>query len=306
MDSISAREVSDWAWLLKSSSWSGPPPTVTCSGSTRRRRSATAWATSLSSRSVTSTATAPRLAAGSDTWMTPGRARTSASAARRVGSVGGRPVTTAVTTGASRWASPASRAAWRDSLPGTAPTLEVIRPKTPLPTPNPAPITSNHTTSVTTGCRRPSPVTKRTMAVLLSRSGTRTASRSAAGPLPRIAAATHLPLPRTGDDETGLVGEHHRLRAVPEFQLGEDVADVRLDGVLADHQGRGDLRVGQPGRDQPQRLPLAAGEILEPGGQRRRGRPAHRQVGDHPAGDARREQGVAGGDDPDRVHQLLA
>ena len=38
-------------------------------------------------------------------------------------------------------------------------------------------------------------------------------------------------------DEAGLVGEHNRLRAIAEVQLGQDPADMGLGGLLGDDQG---------------------------------------------------------------------
>ena len=73
------------------------------------------------------------------------------------------------------------------------------------------------------------------------------------------------------------------------------MGDVRLDRVLADHQLRRDLRVGQPAGDQPQHLELARRQL----GQRGRhaaglGAGGVGEALDQPAGDRRREQRVPG------------
>jgi hypothetical protein len=49
-------------------------------------------------------------------------------------------------------------------------------------------------------------------------------------------------------------GEDSHLDAVLQVQLGEDVADVGLDGLLADRQFATDLPVAVTARDQMQDL----------------------------------------------------
>src|ERR1700733_10639257 len=51
----------------------------------------------------------------------------------------------------------------------------------------------------------------------------------------------------SGGDEAGLVGEHHRLDAVTEAELGQDPADVHLDRSLGQVEVGGDLAVGPAG-----------------------------------------------------------
>src|ERR1700727_1132464 len=53
-----------------------------------------------------------------------------------------------------------------------------------------------------------------------------------------------------------------RGRAVPRPGLGEDPADVGLDGVVAQEQLRSDLRVGHPAGDHAQDLRLALGQAV--------------------------------------------
>ena len=48
-------------------------------------------------------------------------------------------------------------------------------------------------------------------------------------------------------------------------QLAVDRAEMGVDGPGADHQPFGDLRVGQPLRDQAQHLDLAYGQVDEGG-----------------------------------------
>ena len=55
------------------------------------------------------------------------------------------------------------------------------------------------------------------------------------------------------------------LRPIGQFELSEDVRDVRFDGPLTDLQLAGDLLVRPSVRDQLQHLALARGEIVIPG-----------------------------------------
>ena len=61
--------------------------------------------------------------------------------------------------------------------------------------------------------------------------------------------------------ESAFVGEHHRLGAVAQPELGEDAGDVRLDRRVADDQLGGDLGVGEPARQLDEHLGLARGEL---------------------------------------------
>src|SRR3954452_7110739 len=63
----------------------------------------------------------------------------------------------------------------------------------------------------------------------------------------------------------------HRLRPRIRLELGEDVADVALDGLLADEELRGHVLIRHPVREQLQDLALAAGEhvVLVLAGQER-------------------------------------
>jgi hypothetical protein len=93
------------------------------------------------------------------------------------------------------------------------------------------------------------------------------------------------------------------LHPVSQAELGEDVRDVRLDGGLADVELAADLRVGQAGRDQPEDLRFALGELAElfrRGWPRDAGEPA-----DHVLGDRGRQQRVSRGDGADRGDQLF-
>src|SRR5262249_26576212 len=67
---------------------------------------------------------------------------------------------------------------------------------------------------------------------------------------------------RAGRGEPALVGEDHRLHAVPEVELHEDALDVRLDRRLLDDEGGRDLAFREPGRDELGPLVLARGELV--------------------------------------------
>src|SRR5947207_15902387 len=54
----------------------------------------------------------------------------------------------------------------------------------------------------------------------------------------------------------------HRLRPRVSLELGEDVPDVALDGLLADEELRSHVLIRHAVREQLQDLPLAAGEHL--------------------------------------------
>src|SRR5437762_7919479 len=62
-------------------------------------------------------------------------------------------------------------------------------------------------------------------------------------------------------EDAAVVDVERGLRAVGEFELAEDVRDVRLHGPLADPERRRDLLVGSAARDELQYLALACGEI---------------------------------------------
>src|SRR5450755_5196248 len=91
-------------------------------------------------------------------------------------------------------------------------------------------------------------------------------------------------------DEAGLVGEHNRLRAIAEVQLGQDPADMGLVGLLGDDQSVTDLGVGEATGYQPQDLGLPAGEHAERCGRWRAGPRAAGELCDQPPGYGRGEQ----------------
>src|SRR4029077_18145687 len=64
-------------------------------------------------------------------------------------------------------------------------------------------------------------------------------------------------------EDACLVREHDRLDAVAEFELLEDMRDVRLDGGVADVELAPDLRVREARSDEAEDLPLARGELVE-------------------------------------------
>jgi hypothetical protein len=61
-------------------------------------------------------------------------------------------------------------------------------------------------------------------------------------------------------NEAGLVRDDDRLCAVAELELPEDMADVGLDGLVAEHEAVGDLVIGQALRDGGEDLGLARSE----------------------------------------------
>src|SRR5947209_6417201 len=65
------------------------------------------------------------------------------------------------------------------------------------------------------------------------------------------------------DDETGLVRGDHGLSSVAKPELAQDVADVRLHRLVAEHEAVGDLVVRKTGCDQAENFDLAAGERFE-------------------------------------------
>lgn len=93
------------------------------------------------------------------------------------------------------------------------------------------------------------------------------------------------------------------VNAVAQPQLGEDPADVGLDGTLSDHQPAGDLLVRQPFGDELEHVPFAGGERVERCGV---GDPraGGDEVLDQPAGDGRRGDVVPAGDGAHCLQQL--
>jgi hypothetical protein len=51
------------------------------------------------------------------------------------------------------------------------------------------------------------------------------------------------------DSKAGFVSHDHCLDPISQPELAQEIAHVGLDRVLADHQLRGDLRVGKPACD---------------------------------------------------------
>ena len=64
-----------------------------------------------------------------------------------------------------------------------------------------------------------------------------------------------------GDDHPGLVGENDGLHPVAQAELGQQVADVGLDGRIAAEQGGGDLRVAAAAAARPFR-PVALASVI--------------------------------------------
>src|SRR5215211_9426852 len=81
-----------------------------------------------------------------------------------------------------------------------------------------------------------------------------------------IAGASVADVAGAGLDQTAFVGEHHKLGAVTQAELGEDARHVRLDGRRADEELAGDLGVARPAGDGHHHLALPVGEALEAAG----------------------------------------
>src|SRR4051812_39987407 len=76
------------------------------------------------------------------------------------------------------------------------------------------------------------------------------------------------PSPERGSDEIVLVGVSGRRGARGDVELDEDIADVAVDGLLAEHEFAGDRLVGLAGGDEAQHLQLARRQSVR---RRRRG-----------------------------------
>ena len=116
----------------------------------------------------------------------------------------------------------------------------------------------------------------------------------------RLAPHQQIKLDQAGRRQTGVVGDHDQLGAVAGVELRQQPAHVGLGGGRADVELVGDLGVRQARGDQLEHLALAVGEHVEPGGVgARSARAGSANSLDQATGDARGEQRVAGGHDPD-------
>jgi peptidoglycan/LPS O-acetylase OafA/YrhL len=107
-----------------------------------------------------------------------------------------------------------------------------------------------------------------------------------------------------GTDQPGLVREDHELGPVADPELRHRPVHVGLGGERRQEEPFGDVVVGQAVGHQGQHLPFPVGEPVER--QRVRQRPRFRlaeEPADQPARRPGGQQRVAGGDDPDGVHQ---
>src|SRR5216683_901022 len=75
-----------------------------------------------------------------------------------------------------------------------------------------------------------------------------------------VVTADERRLSRSLRDQGRLVGEDDRLHAVAQPELGQHVADMGLDGRLADEQGQCDLGVAAAPREQHEHVPLPRGQ----------------------------------------------
>jgi SAM-dependent methyltransferase len=108
-----------------------------------------------------------------------------------------------------------------------------------------------------------------------------------------------------GPDEPGLVGQHDRLNAVAEAQLGQDPPDVGLDRGLGDEEPLGDLCVGHALGYQQEHLMLAVGQRVHRSIHLPRWRELAGEPVQQPASDARRHHRIARRHDPDRGQEIL-
>src|SRR5688572_22848144 len=97
----------------------------------------------------------------------------------------------------------------------------------------------------------------------------RSATTSAAGEMTASCAGAEARLGNTRASngarfyKAGFVREHDGVDAIAQVELGEDVADVRLGGGLADDELLRDLYVGDAFREEFQGLALAWRERIE-------------------------------------------
>ena len=89
-----------------------------------------------------------------------------------------------------------------------------------------------------------------------------------------------------------------------QVELGEDPCDVCLDRGVAEYELAGDVGVRESAGEEAQHFELARGQVGERRGSFALGRLAC-VVLDQPARDRGREQRLAGGDDADRVDELV-
>ena len=125
-------------------------------------------------------------------------------------------------------------------------------------------------------------------------------------PAPHKPQPEPLPLPtrlQPSRHQPHLISEHHSLHPIPQLQLRQNPADVRLHRRLRQVQRLGDLSVRLPARDLDQHLALAIGQPPQPlVGSRsgRRGRVGLTREGlDELPGDARRHHPIPRGHRPD-------
>nr|BFE79393.1 hypothetical protein GCM10020093_019940 [Planobispora longispora] len=97
-------------------------------------------------------------------------------------------------------------------------------------------------------------------------------------------------------------GQRRGLGTALHTELGQQVGDVVLDGLLRQVQPLADLPVGQPLADQLQDVPFLVGQA----GQRVLAAGLLAQPGQHGGGGLRIQQGLAGGDGAHRADQVGA
>ncbi|TMB94512.1 MAG: TetR family transcriptional regulator, partial [Chloroflexi bacterium] len=112
-------------------------------------------------------------------------------------------------------------------------------------------------------------------------------------------------LGQPGATQARFVGQDHRLHAVPQVQLVEQMRDMSFHGGLGDVKARCDLHVAEPKRHLAQHIALAIRQPFQLFRLPRLRLGALGELLDQALGDRRREQGVARGDHADRVDEVL-
>src|ERR1017187_8627279 len=134
------------------------------------------------------------------------------------------------------------------------------------------------------------------------------ADMGSAGVVPRgergSSSGTRSELTQTRLDQPRLVGEHHGLDAVTQFQLVQEMGDVRLHRGLAEKEAHGDLAVAEAPGDEQQDLTLTFGELAKV--RRVRVRSVTAEPLDQPPRDRGCEQRVTRRGDPHGANDVVA
>ena len=105
-------------------------------------------------------------------------------------------------------------------------------------------------------------------------------------------------------DEPGLVGQDDCLHSVPQFQLGQDVPHVSLDGAFLHDKPFGDLGIRQALGDQPEHVEFPASQLAEYRGHRARGPDGASEAADQTPGGERVDKRASSDDSTNRLDEL--